>query len=185
MKTRLKTTTWAAAALAALILALVLAGCGSSTPSQTPSTIYPQSSATGTLPALKAYASSASQILGQVGTTVSALPGAVRNMSVKPDATWSASATQLQTIATQLGDEATALTALQPPSALQPVQDAAVKGIQAAQSGVTKLAARLQSRSQSSATRKAQVQATVNQLKGQIDGITQQLKSVLSGLGGQ
>jgi len=136
VKTRTLTTI-AAGALAALALALVLAGCGNSgTTTSSPSTIFPQSSATGTLPALKAYLTSAQDILGQVATTVGQLPGAVGGMSVKPDSTWQSSGSQLDSIATQLGQEASALAALQPPSALQPVQDAVVKGIQAAQSGV-------------------------------------------------
>jgi hypothetical protein len=174
-----KRTGAVAAALAALALVPVLAGCGSSSPSAPPSTIYPQSSATGTLPAAKAYLNSAQTILGQVATTVGALPGAVQGMNTKPDATWTAAATQLRSIATQLGQEASALAALQPPSALKPVQDAVVKGIQTAQTGVTKLATTLTSKSQAAATRKAQVQAKANQLKAQIDGLAQQLKGAL------
>lgn len=169
---------------AVLALALVLAACGgTATPSQSPSTIYPESSPTGTVPALKAYLGDAQAVLGQVSTTIGTLPDAVSGMSAKPDATWTSAATQLQSIATQLGDEAAALAALQPPSSLQPVQDAVVKGIQAAQAGVEKLATKLESGSQKAADRKAQVQAQVDKIKAQIDGLTQQLKGALGGLG--
>ena len=189
MTKRLKIRSAATATLAALALTLalaaVLAGCGDASPSETPSTIYPESSATGTLPALKAYLADAQDVLDQVSTTVGALPDAVGGMSRKPDDTWSASAAQLQSIATQLDDEAAALAALQPPSGLQPVQDAVVKGIQAAQKGVEKLATQLDSRVQSAATRKDQVQAKAGELKAQLDGLAQQLKGALGGLTGQ
>jgi len=179
VKTRTLTTI-AAGALAAL--ALVLAGCGNSgATASSPSTIFPQSSATGTLPALKAYLTSAQDILGQVSTTVGQLPGAVGGMSVKPDSTWQSSGSQLDSIATQLGQEASALAALQPPSVLQPVQDAVVKGIQAAQSGVQKLGAKLQSGS----AKKAQIKAQVDKYRSQLDGLAQQLKDALGGLTGQ
>jgi len=174
-------TTFAAVALAA-----TLAACGSNatTPSESPSTIYPESSPTGTVPALKAYLDDAQQVLGQVATTVGALPDATSGMSTKPDDTWSSAAAQLKSTAAQLGDEAAALAALQPPSALQPVQDAVVKGIQAAQAGVEKLAAGLESGKQAS-IRKAEVQAKVDQYKAQIEGLAQQLQNAISGLTGQ
>ncbi len=123
-------------------------------------------------------------MLGQVATTVGALPETTQGMSAKPDDTWSSAAAQLQSIATQLGDEAAALAALQPPSALQPVQDAVVKGIQAAQAGVEKLAAGLESGEQAAATR-AEVRAKVDQYRAQIDGLTQQLQNAIGGLTGQ
>lgn len=173
-----------ALAFAVLALALVLAACGgTTTPSESPSTIYPESSPTGTLPALKAYLDDAQEVLGQVSTTVDTLPDAVDGMSAKPDDTWTAAAAQLQSVATQLGDEASALAALQPPSGLQPVQDAVVKGIQAAQSGVDKLAAELESGTQKAADRRAKVRAQVDKLKAQIEGLTQQLQGALGNLG--
>ena len=186
MKRRTRSTRVVAGAIAALALAVVLAGCGSSSsPSEAPSTIYPQSSATGTVPALKAYLTDAQDVLGQVSTTVGTLPAAVQGMSKTPDDTWTAAAAQLQSIATQLGDEATALAALQPPSTLQPVQDAVVKGIQAAQSGVDKLATRIDSKPASLANKKAEIQAKVDGLKSQLDGLSTQLKNALGGLTGQ
>ncbi|MGE5229932.1 MAG: hypothetical protein ACM3MJ_09465 [Deltaproteobacteria bacterium] len=185
MTKRLRISSAATAALAAIVLAVVVAGCGDASPSETPSTIYPESSATGTLPALKAYLTDAQAVLDQVGTTVGALPDAVAGISRTPDDSWTASAAQLQSIATQLGDEAAALAALQPPSGLQPVQDAVVKGIEAAQKGVEKLATQLDSRVQSAATRKAQVEAKVSEIKAQLDGLAQQLKGALGSLTGQ
>lgn len=171
--------------LAALALPAVLAACGSSTPSEAPSTIYPESSATGTVPALRAYLDDAQDVLGQVATTVGALPGAVDGMSTRPDDTWAASAAQLQSIAAQLGEEAAALAALQPPSALQPVQDAVVKGIEAAQSGIEKLAARVESGKQRASSRSAEIRSRAAEIKAQVDGLVQQLEGALGGLTGQ
>ena len=186
MKRRMRSTRVVAIALAALVLAVILAGCGStSSPSETPSTIYPQGSPTGTGPALKAYLTDAQDILGQVSTTVAALPDAVKSMNKKPDDTWTAAAAQLQSIATQLGSEADALAALQPPTALQPVQDAVVKGIQTAQSGVDKLATTIASKPASLANKTAEVQAKVDELKSQLDGLSSQLQNALGGLTGQ
>jgi hypothetical protein len=180
VKRRTRSTRLMAGALAALALAVILAGCGStSSPSAAPSTIYPQASATGTIPAAKAYLNDAQTILGQVSTTVGTLPAAVKGMSKTPDATWTSAAAQLQSTATQLGGEATALAALQPPSVLKPVQDAVVKGIQTAQSGVSKLATKIAAKPASLANKTAQVQAKANQLKAQLDGLSQQLKSAL------
>jgi uncharacterized phage infection (PIP) family protein YhgE len=175
-----------AGAIAALALALILVGCGNSgSPSEAPSTIFPESSPTGTGPALKAYLSDAQDILGQVSTTVGTLPDAVQGMSATPDETWTAAAAQLQSIAAQLGDEAGALAALQPPSALQPVQDAVVKGIETARSGIEKLATRIASRPASLANKKAQVQAQVGELKAQLEGLSSQLRNALGDLTGE
>jgi uncharacterized phage infection (PIP) family protein YhgE len=171
--------------VAALALAVILVGCGSSgSPSEAPSTIFPESSPTGTGPALKAYLGDAQDILDQVSTTVGTLPDAVQGMSATPDDTWTAAAAQLQSIAAQLGSEADALAALQPPSALQPVQDAAVKGIQAAQSGIDKLATRIASKPESLANKKAEVQAKIDAFKSQLDGLSTQLQNALGGLTG-
>lgn len=175
-----------AAALAVLVLALVLAGCGSEgAPSEAPSTIYPESSPTGTLPALKAYLEDADEVLSQVTTTVGTLPEAVQGLSKRPDDTWTASAAQLRSISSQLGDEAAALAALQAPTALQPVQDAVVKGIQGAQKGVDKLADGLDSGAESAATRREQIHSTVEKLQAQLDGLSTQLRGAIEGLRGQ
>ena len=186
MKRRTRSTKVVTIALAALALAVVLVGCGSSSsPSEAPSTIYPESSPTGTGPALKAYLTDVKDVLGQVSTTVGALPGAVQGMNKTPDDTWTSAAAQLQSIATQLGDEASALAALQPPTALQPVQDAVVKGIQTAQSGVDKLATKIAAKPPALANKKAEIQSKVDQLKSQLDGLSTQLQNALGGLTGQ
>jgi hypothetical protein len=183
-KTRVLSVT--AAALAALTLAAVLAGCGDAgSPGEAPSTIYPEASATGTLPALKAYLDDADQVLSQVATTVGTLPDAVQDLSRTPDDTWTASAAQLRSVASQLGEEAGALDALQPPSAVQPVQDAAVKGIQAAQQGVGRLADALDSGVQTVETRRAQVQSTVEKLQSQLQGLSEQLRGAVERLRGE
>lgn len=175
-----------ALALIALAFAVVLAGCGSAgSPGEAPSTIYPESSPTGTLPALKAYLEDADEVLGQVAATVGALPDAVQDLSKTPDDTWTASAAQLRSVASQLGDEADALAALQPPSALQPVQDAVVKGIQTAQQGVDKLADALDSGVQTSETRRAQVRSTVDKLQSQLQGLSEQLRGAIDRLRGE
>ena len=57
------------------------------------------------------------------------------------------------------------------------MQDAVVKGIQAAQTGVQKVSAKLQSGSSKASAKRAQIQAEVNKYKSQIDGLAQQLKS--------
>jgi hypothetical protein len=174
------------ATLAALTLAAVLSSCGGTTsPSASPSTIYPEASATGTVPALKAYLSDARDVLGQVTATVGQMPAALQGMSARPDGTWQSSGAQLESIARQLGTEASALAALQPPSALQPVQDAIVKGIQAAQTGVQELGAELQTGSAKASATKTRVQAELDKYKSQIDGLARQLESALGGLTGQ
>ncbi len=183
MKRQTLSTRVMASVLAVLGLAVIVAGCGStSSPSAAPSTIDPQSSATGTLPAANAYLSEAQSILDQVTTTVNSLPSAVEGMSKTSDDTWTSAAAQLQSIATQLGSEATALAALQAPTALQPVQDAVVKGIQATQSGVDKLATTIAAKPASLTNGKAQVQAEVDQYKSQLGGLSQQLQNALGGL---
>lgn len=175
-----------AIALAALVLTVVLAGCGNAgTPGEEPSTIYPETSPTGTFPALKAYLDDAEQVLSQVAATATALPDAVQGMSRTPDDSWASSAEQLKSISSQLGDEAAALAALEPPPALQPVQDAVVKGVQATQKSVDKLADALESGVQSAATSKARAQATVGKLKAQLDGLSRQLRGAIESLRGQ
>jgi hypothetical protein len=178
----MRITSAVAAMLAALGVAVVLAGCGSTNPTEVPSTIYPESSPTGTVPALKAYLNDAKGVLTDVGATAAALPDAVKGISKTPDDTWTTAATSLQDVSTQLGSEAAALAALQPPSTLQPVQDAVVTGIEGVQSAVDKLASALESRSQSAETKKAQIQSKLDGLKSQLDGLSQQLSGALSGL---
>jgi X-X-X-Leu-X-X-Gly heptad repeat protein len=60
-----------------------------------------------------------------------------------------------------------------------------VKGIQTAQQGVDKLADGLDSGVRSAATRKAQVQSTVEKLQAQLDGLSSQLRGAIESLRGQ
>ena len=182
MKHKTRIISLIAAAFAVLAIAVVLAGCGSSTPAEAPSTIYPESSPTSGPAALKAYLSDAKVVLTDLSTTAAGVPDAVAGMSKKPDSTWSTAATNLQDISTQLGDEATALAALQPPEALQPVQDAVVAGIEGAQTAVDKLAAALEKGESTAATKQAQIQSTVDSVTSQIQSMSDMLSSALGGL---
>lgn len=170
------------AAFAALGIAVVAAGCGSSTPDEAASTIYPESSPTSGPAALKAYLSDAKVILADVSATAAGVPDAVAGMSRKPDSSWSTAATNLQDISTELGDEAAALAALQPPESLQPVQEAVVTGIEGAQTAVDKLAAALEKGESTAATRRAQIQATVDGVRSQLQSMSDMLSSALGGL---
>ena len=131
MNQKTRTISLLAASIAVLAIAVVLAGCGSTTPAEAPSTIYPESSPTSGPAVLKAYLNDAKVVLTDLSATAASVPDAVAGMNKKPDSTWTTAATNLQDISTQLGDEATALAALQPPESLQPVQDVVVKGIEA------------------------------------------------------
>ena len=146
---------------------VVLAGCGS------PSTT------TGVPPATQAYLNSAREVLYSMGSTASTLPDAVKSMSKKPDSTWTAAAAKLQGVSSQLGQEAAGLAALKPPATLRSVQDLVVKGIQAAQSGVDKLATSIGKRVQSAATRQASVQSSVTGLQSQLDALAKQFRTAL------
>jgi hypothetical protein len=152
--------------LAALVALAVLAGCGSSS--------------TTTDPAAHKYLNSARSALYEVGSTASTLPDAVAGMSKKPDSTWTTAAAKLHAASSQLGQEAARLAALTAPAALQPVQDLVVKGLQAAQSGVDKLATSIGKRTQSAATRQAAVQSTVAGLQSRVDGLAKQLRDALA-----
>jgi len=156
-----------AAALAALVALVVLAGCGSA------------STTTGVPSATQKYLISARDVLYEVGSSASTLPDAVTGMSKKPDSTWTAAATKLQAVSSQLGQEAARLAALKPPATLQPVQDLVVKGIQAAQAGVDKLARSIGKRVQSAATGQAGVQSTVTGLQSQLDSLAKQFRAAL------
>ncbi len=83
----------AALALATIMLTATLVGCGNAgAPSVAPSTIYPETSPTGTLPALKAYLDDVEQVLAQAAATATTLPDAVQGLSRTPDETWASSA---------------------------------------------------------------------------------------------
>ena len=176
----------AVAILAAVALAGVLAGCGDSTsPTESSEQPSPAASPPGAdLSGFKAYVKDANAVLAQVGATAGALPDAVQGMSTTPDDTWTASAAELQDISAQLGEEAASLDALQPPPVLQPVQDAAVNGIEDAQRAVDELATALEKGVQNAETATSAVQSTVDDVRAQLDDLSQALSGAVLGVTG-
>ena len=175
----------AALSTAALIavVALVAAGCGGSTAaSATPSPTPSQSSIGARVLALNAYLSQVKPITGQIGSTVASLPGAVKGISAKPGAAWTAAATSLDTIATQLGAEAASLSALTPPASLQSTQDAAVKAIQSVQTAVSDTAASLNKKVATAATTKASIEAKLAASQVQLSAAAVHLTSAIQSL---
>lgn len=171
-----------AGAVLGVTLALVIGACGSSTaapPTPTPSPS--QSSIAARVLALKAYLGQVKPIADQLAGTAASLPAAAKGLSAKPGAGWSAAASKLDAAAAQLGSEATSLSALAPPSALQSTQDAAVKAIQTVRSGVSKTAGLLKKGGNASTTAssiktqlsaaQAQLSAAVQKLTGNIQGL--------------
>jgi hypothetical protein len=184
LKTR-RTRIAAALSTAALIavVALVAAGCGGSTAaSATPSPTPSQSSIAARVLALNAYLSQVKPITGQIGSTVASLPGAVKGISAKPGATWTTAATALDATATQLGAEATSLSALTPPAALQSTQDAAVKAIQAVQTNVSGAAKFLNEKVAKAGTTKATIEAQLSAAQTQLSAAAVHLTSAIQSL---
>lgn len=171
----------AAVALTAA-LALVIAGCGSSSASSSTPTASPsQSSIAARVLAFKDYLGQVKPITDQLASTVAALPGALKGMGAKPGASWTAAASKLDATAAQLGTEASSLSALTPPSALQSTQAAAVKAIQAVQSGVSKTAGLLNKGSKASTTLSS-VQSQVSAAQAQLSASGQKLLGNIQGL---
>jgi hypothetical protein len=112
--------------------------------------------------------------------TAGSLPTAVKGLNTKPDSTWTASATKLEAVASQLGDEASSLAALTPPSSLASVQAVAVKGLQGAQAAITKTADALNKRVATSATRRATIQAQISSLQAQLSGLSDKVTSAIN-----
>jgi hypothetical protein len=179
-----KTGVMLSAALLAAV-AVVAAGCGTDTttaPSAPPS---PSASAGGLLngvAAVQAYLQDVQPIAGQVAETAGELPGAAKGLSVKPGESWTEAAADLDKIAKALGAEAASLAALTPPPALQPVQDAAVSGLESAQSAIGKLSDALDKRATSAATRKSKVESQVKSLSDQLSALSQSLTEAIGGL---
>ncbi|HET6496936.1 MAG TPA: hypothetical protein VFH61_16400 [Thermoleophilia bacterium] len=168
-----------AGAFVAVMVLLSLAGCGSSATTTTPSPSPSESSLASGLAALRAYADQVQPIATQLADTAASLPAAVEGLSTKPDDTWTASAAKLEAIATELGDEAAGLAALTSPSALAPVQAAAVKGIQDAQAAITKTADALNKRVETSATTQAAIQSQMDDLKTQVSELSDKVTSAI------
>jgi len=167
----------------AAIVALVIAGCGGSTSSPaTPSPTPSQPSIAARVLAFKAYLGQVKPITSQIGSTVAALPGAAKGISVKPGATWTAAAAQLDATAKRLAAEAASLSALKPPALLQSTQDAAVKAIQSVQAGVSDTAAFLGKKVAKAGTTKASIEAQLSAAQAKASEATQQLTSAVQGL---
>jgi len=180
-KTRV-TAALTTAAIAA-VLTLVVAGCGSGTAaSATPTPTPTQSSITARVLALKDYLGQVKPVTDQMASTVGTLPNAVKGISAKPGATWTTAATDLEATATKLGTEASSLSALTPPAALQSTQDAAVKAIQSVQSAVSDTAAFLNKKVAKAGTTKATIQAQLTAAQAKLAGAAQQLTSAIQGL---
>jgi hypothetical protein len=165
-----------AATLVALVAVLALAGCGSKA-SMSSSPAASQGGTASSAPTT--YLAQAQAIAAQVGITAGALPDAVAGLSKKPDNTWMTSGTKLNEAATQLGKEAASLAALTPPAALQPVQDAVVKGLKAMQVKVNLLSGLLFEESADEATANSPIQTQVDKMKTQVQALSTKLSAAL------
>jgi hypothetical protein len=174
-------------AIVAVLAVLVLTGCGTTSgssatsPSPSPTASKSQSSLAAAA-ALAGYLGQVKPIATQLGTTAASLPGAVKGLATKPNATWAASAAYLQTISLQLSDQAKSLAALTPPAALRAVQDAVVKGIEVTQKTVAATAATLKKGIAKKGATKAQIQAQIAALQGKLSQLPQQLISAVEGV---
>jgi len=172
-----------AATLVALVVAPALAGCGGTAgSSSSPAAV--QSGAASSTPTT--YLGQAKQILAQVGTTAGALPDAIAGLSKDPaetSTTWTDSGNKLNDIALQLGDEASSLAALTPPSALQPVQDAVVKGIQTTSESVKNLANLIYEQSATEAEAHGSIQSQVDGMRAKLLALSTKLSGAIDKLG--
>jgi hypothetical protein len=171
-----------AAALLALVVVLALAGCGSNAASTSSSPAATPSAAASGTP--QTYLGQVQSILSQVGTTAGALPAAVAGLSKTPDDTWLASGAKLDEVASQVGAEASSLAALTPPSLLQPVQGAVVKGLQNLQASLKSLSGLLYEESATEATAKSPIKTQVDAMQTKLMALSAKLSSALSKLGG-
>jgi hypothetical protein len=168
-----------AATLVALVAVLALAGCGSNASTSSSPAATQGGTASG---APTTYLGQAQAILARVGTTAGAVPDAVAGLSKTPDDTWLASGTKLNEAATQLGKEAAGLSALTPPTALKPAQDAVVKGLKAMQVKVNLLSGLLFEESVDEATAHSPVQTQVAKMQTQVQALSTKLSGALAGL---
>jgi hypothetical protein len=174
------------ATLVAAVVALALGGCGSgsSGASSTPSPAPSKSGVAASVMALKTYYDQVKPITAQIGTTLAALPSAVKGLSKKPGATWTTASANLSAIATQLSEEASGLAELTPPATLKPVQDAAVKGIQTAQSAVARMANGLSKHAATATTKKLKIQSQISALETRLSSLGAKLTAAIGGLTG-
>lgn len=180
MRTDTRRTGLVGAVFAVVLLAVVLVGCGSTTTDEESPATTPESTATETAPPeLGAYIDEAEAVLSDVGDTLSRMPGAVEGISGTPDETWTEAGEELQSLAGELGDEASRLADLEPPSGLQPIQDAVVRGIERAQTRLEQTASDLTSRAESAGLTSEEVQEQVDQLRSQTGDLQEQLQGAL------
>jgi len=167
-------------ALVVAAAALALVGCETqaSSSAATPSPSATQGSL-ASLAALAGYLGQVKPIAIRLGATVTALPDAVKGLAKKPDSTWTASATRLKAISSQLSSDATNLAALTPPDVLRPVQDAALKAITDAQSAVAKTAAALDNGVAKRGATKAKIQSEIGALQSRLSQVGQRLLSAI------
>jgi hypothetical protein len=173
-----------AAMLMALVAVPALAGCGGAAAS-TSSPAATQSGVATSAPTT--YLGQAKQILSQVGTTAATLPDAIAGLSEDPaetSATWTDSGNKLNDIALQLQDDASSLAALTPPNAaLQPVQDAVVKGIQTTSDSVKHLANLIYEQSATEAEANGSIPSQVESMKAKLLALSAKLSAALDKLG--
>jgi hypothetical protein len=170
----------------AIAAAVVLAGCGTKATSASPPASSPKASPSqgslAGLAALAGYLGQVRPVAMRLGSTVSALPEAVKGLSTKPDGSWTTASTKLKAISSQLGAEAARLAALSPPSALRPAQDAAVKAITDTRSAVAKTASTLSKRTATKGAAAAQIQAQIGALSGRLSQLGRQLIAAIEGV---
>jgi hypothetical protein len=174
-----------AAALALVAVVGVLAGCGTKAGSSAATPSPTASKSQGSLAAaaaLAGYLGQVKPIATQLGSTAASLSGAVKGLATKPNGTWSASAAHLATISLQLSSQAKSLAALTPPTALRPVQDAVVKGIEATQKAVATTAAALKKGVAKKGATKVQIQAQIATLQGKLSQLPEQLIGAVEGV---
>lgn len=166
-----------------LLVAVALAACGgseaSSSASSSPSPTSP--GLVSRLATLSGYLSQVKPIASQVGDTVAALPGAVKGLSSKPNASWTAAASKLDTIAKQLGNEADDLSILSPPTGFGSAQATTVSGIRKAQSAVQQAADKLAEGKSTASLTKANVASAVKQLQAYLSQVTGELVAGIQG----
>jgi hypothetical protein len=174
-----------AAALALVAAVAVLAGCGTKASSSAATPSPTASKSQGPLAAaaaLAGYLGQVKPIATQLGSTAASLQGAVKGLATKPNGTWSAAATYLTVISLQLSGQAKSLAALTPPTALRPVQDAVVKGIEATQKAVATTAATLKKGVAKKGATKTRIQAQIATLQGKLSQLPQQLINAVKGM---
>ena len=150
--------------------ALGLASCGSGTTSSSSSSpTASQSAAAG------GYAGQAQAILTQVGTTAGSLSDAISGLSKQPDDTWITAGAKLVDASAALDKETTSLAALTPPAALQPVQDAVVKGLQKVHAKLEALSGLIYEESATEAAQNGPIATQVAKLQAALTALSTKL----------